>query len=125
MKELVLLYHMTDTFRRARVQNALLSIGIPCKVVEKKDYLKPIGMLVGEKMPFVVVREYEGEELADTMLVLAGLSSARVDQVLKVFREFGVGSIPYKAVLTDTNQYWTSLMLFEELKREHQAMHKK
>ena len=124
MKESAMLYNVPDMIKRARLQFALSSIGLPCKWIDRKDYLKPLGQLAGETLFFTTDQEYEGPELSDTMLVLAGLSSERIDAVLRVLRECGAGPLPYKAVLTATNRYWTSLMLFEELKKEHRAMRK-
>lgn len=125
MEELALVYNMPDMAKRAKLGCALFAAGLPVKWVAKKDYLKPVGQLVGEKLPFTAEREYDGPELSDTMLLFVGLSSGRIDTVLRILRESGMDPVPYKAVLTDTNRYWTSLMLFEELKKEHQAMRKR
>lgn len=59
------------------------------------------------------------------MLVMAGLSSARIDAVLGAIRRSGIGPVPYKAILTPTNQYWDGATLLTELKREHAQMSQK
>ena len=59
------------------------------------------------------------------MLVMAGISGARMDMVLRALRKSGVGPIPYKAAMTPTNQYWNPLQLFKEIKEEHEKMHGK
>ncbi len=122
MKELVLICNVSDITKRAKLQFALSSVALPCKWVNRKDYLKPMGQLAGETLLFTTEKEYDGPELTDSMLVFSGLSSERLGAALRALRECGAGPFPYKAVLTDTNRYWTSLMLFEELKKEHQAM---
>ena len=121
MKELVLIWNVTDITKRAKLKFAFSSVALPCNWVNRRDYLKPIGQLSGETLLFTSEKEYDGPELTDSMLVFSGLSSERLDETLRALRECGAGSFPYKAVLTDTNRYWTSLMLFEELKKEHQA----
>lgn len=120
MAERILLYNMPDADKRRVLQKALRPLGMTLQYVERQDYLKPLGTLAGEKLFFTVDKMYEGPELAGSMLVMAGLSSERVDQVLQAIRSSGL-QLPYKAVLTDTNRYWTSLMLFEELQKEHMA----
>ena len=72
--------------------------------------------LVDEDLPFV------REELEKEMMVMAGLSSGRIDAVLMALRRSKSGRIDYKAVLTPTNSQWNSLTLYRELSREHAAM---
>ncbi len=124
MNGTILLYNMKDFGKRGLIQGALGPLGHQMVYVDRKDYLKPVGTLAGEKMFFTVDREYDGPELDDVMLVMAGLDGGQVDGVLKALRESGAGRIPYKAVLTQTNKFWTSLMLYEELKKEHEEFMK-
>ena len=56
------------------------------------------------------------------MMVMCGFTGELLDILLFQMRKQGVGKIPLKAVLTDFNQHWNSLMLYEELKKEHEAM---
>lgn len=123
MQETVLLYQM-EPGRKKLIQKALCPLGCRIVMVEKKDYLKPVGTLAGEKLFLAVEKEYDGPSFNAPMLVMAGMSEERVDKTLKLLRESGAGPLPYKAVLTQTNQYWTSLMLYEELQREHEAFEK-
>ena len=64
-------------------------------------------------------RIYEGEELADEMMVFAGVTGDHLDQILFMMRKKGMKRIDYKAVLTDTNSQWTVPELFKELEKEH------
>lgn len=125
MKGTVLLYNIRDIGRKSLIQNALTSLGHRIVYVEKKDYLKPIGVLAGEKLFLTVDKVYDGPQMEDMMLVMAGMDSRQVDKVLKALRESGAGSIPCKAVLTETNKFWTSMMLYEELKKEHEEFMKR
>lgn len=124
MREVILLFNFTDREKRNKVTRALFPLRMKIKEIEKKDYLNPIGYLAGNKEQSRVEEVYTGEELEGEMLVMAGLSSVRMDQVLKALRKSGAGSIPYKASLTPTNQHWNVVKLFEEIKEEHERMHK-
>lgn len=126
MKETVLLYNFTDRERVMKMKQALLPLGFRLRAVEKRDYLKPVGVLAGLKgMEEGEAPEYEGAELVDEMAVMAGFTSARIDAFIKALRKKGVGKIDYKAVLTDVNKDWDSLKLYREIKEEHELMNQK
>lgn len=126
MKETVLLYNFTDRERVMKMKQALLPLGFRLRAVEKRDYLKPVGVLAGLKgMKEGEAPEYEGAELVDEMAVMAGFTSARIDAFIKALRKKGVGKIDYKAVLTDVNKDWDSLKLYREIKEEHELMNQK
>ena len=79
--------------------------------------------LAGMKDISPVEGNYAGEELPDTMFLFSSLSSSRLDQVLAALRKSGAGPFPYKAVLTATNSKWNALDCFNEIRREHEALH--
>lgn len=124
MKETILLFHFSDKEKRKKITRALLPLRMKIREIERRDYLQSIGYLAGNKE--IVPREevYEGEELEGEMLLMAGLSNLQVDKVLKAIRKAGIGTIPYKAVLTSSNQEWNVLKLFKEIKAEHEQMSK-
>ena len=64
----------------------------------------------------------EQESIPESMLVFCGLGSAFLHQVLEVIRLAKLPPIPLKAVLTETNQSWTTQQLREELLREKEAI---
>lgn len=125
MRETVLLFHFSDREKRNKVVRALFPLQLKIKEVEKREYLQPIGYLAGSKEISPAVEEYEGEELEGEMLVMAGISGTKMDLILTALRKSGVGNIPYKASMTPTNQYWTPVQLFKEIKEEHEKMHGK
>ena len=57
-----------------------------------------------------------------TMIVFAFFDDNRLNQALAALKKSGAGPLPYKAVLTPTNQFWTAHECLAELKREHEAM---
>lgn len=126
MRETVLLYNFTDRERLMKVRQALMPLGFRLKAVEKKDYGKPIGMLVGVKGMEETGAEapYEGPGFDDEMAVMAGLTSGQVDAFIKALRKTGVGRIDYKAILTPYNKDWDSVSLYREIKKEHEEMSK-
>ena len=49
-------------------------------------------------------------------------SSRRIDELLLNLRRAGVPRIALKAVVTEHNSGWTFRHLYEEIKKEHEAM---
>lgn len=125
MREMILLFHFSDREKRNKITRALLPLKLKIKEVEKKDYLQPIGYLAGNPDIAPAEEEYNGSELEGEMLVMAGISSSKMDMVLRTLRKSGAGMISYKASLTPTNQYWNALQLFQEIKAEHEKMHQR
>ncbi len=170
MRETILLVHFTDLEKRKKLTRALLPLGLRIKEVDRADYDKAVGVLVGQKgivqeetatdeERFRASSVRQGQateeeidqgqateeeidqgqateeeidqghtteeeierELSGELLLMAGLSSQRVDQVLRAIRKAGL-SLPYKAVLTAANQSWNVWKLFQEIKEEHQKM---
>ena len=62
------------------------------------------------------------EELEKEMMVFAGISNQRLDQILLMMRKNGVKRVDYKAILTETNKTWTVPRLYEEISKEHEQM---
>ncbi len=122
MKETVLLFNIPLREKRLKIGKALLPLNIAVKAVERKHYLESIGCLVGFKEMSETGEAYEGDELEGEMVVMAGLSGAKVDLVLAALRKAGVQKSCLKAILTDTNRFWNAPRLYEELKKEHDTM---
>ena len=112
MRETVLLFNIKDKKRAQELQMICMSLRI-----------QTVGVLAGMKEASETDRIYEGEELADEMMVFAGVTGSHLDQILFMMRKKGMKRIDYKAVLTDTNSQWTVPELFKELEKEHAAMH--
>jgi hypothetical protein len=119
MKASVLLFNFQEKSRIQSITRALLPLGIRIKRIKKEEYLQPLGYLAGVKEINPVDELYKGEDLETEMLLMAGITGTKVDEVLLALRKSGVGRINHKAVLTLTNQYWNTLQLYEELCKEH------
>lgn len=122
MKQTVLVYNLNDKKRLAGMKKTLLLMGARMKMVPKEEYLRPIGQIFGlsDRTDIPV---YEGEELEEEMIVMAGFNRMQIDNMLGGFRKNGVGTINIKAILTPTNGDWNAIDLFAELKKEHEIMH--
>ncbi len=56
------------------------------------------------------------------VLVMHNFTSRRIDELLLNLRKAGVPRIALKAVVTEHNSHWTFYHLYEEIKKEHEAM---
>lgn len=133
MKETILLINFNDTARRNQVKRALMPLRLRLKSVGPDQYDLPVGVLAGEKQNDpqkesspaedrkVDLEEDRKEDLTEELFVMAGLSGGKVDAVLAALRKAGI-RIPYKAVMTATNQDWDVRRLYREICSEHEAM---
>ena len=118
MQPTVLLYRF-NAKRAAKVRMAALRLGIRTRAVSKHEYMQPLGALTGDCEPFDSF--YDGEDLPCEMLVMAHLSETMFHAFLQAVRT-AVGIVPLKAVLTETNQGWNSVELYEQLCAEKEAI---
>ena len=119
MRATVLLVNFKDKQKLREIQMVLMTLKVKVRLVEPEEYYKTIGELVG-----IVETQSESDDdesivLAKEMIVFAGLAEQQLNQVLFLMRKKVIGSVDYKAVLTDTNQSWTIPELYRELEREH------
>lgn len=127
MREAILLFQFEQTKQRKLVAQ-LLPAKFRVKVVGAEEMELPVGYLAGnkellsEEAAAQIIHDTEGGSLNGEMLVMAGITGDRLNVVLQAIRKAGIGPIPYKAVVTETNQHWKAKDLLEELKKEHEAM---
>ena len=107
MRETVLLFNIKDKKRAQELQMICMSLRIRVLLIKKEEYFQTVGVLAGMKEASETDRIYEGEELADEMMIFAGVTGSHLDQILFMMRKKGMKLIDYKAVLTDTNSQWT------------------
>ena len=124
MKPIILLYHLPEGERLAKIKRALFPLGMKLRAVKKEEYLEPVGYLAGVKELVSCGEVYTGDDFEKEMMVMAGLTSRQVDMVILALRKTGAGRIDYKAVLTPTNQGWNALTLYGELAKEHAKMNR-
>ncbi len=125
MRECVLLFQFEQTKQKKLVAQLMLS-KFKVKVVGLEEMEQPIGYLAGNKELFQEeAAPQQAHPLDGEMLVMAGITPNRLNMVLQSIRKAGIGPVPYKAVVTQTNQTWKAKDLLEELKKEHEAMQEK
>ena len=121
------------------MRKAILIAGFPA---EEEKILRQVGILQGCRVYVIGQASYaltpaellagkDAEPGADDssavisrFLLMAGFERRDLDSFLAVLRKSSVGQIPYKAMLTPTNQNWRFDRLYQEIVREHEAMHR-
>jgi len=95
------------------------------KQIERKDLQKTLGSLVGipsfgkQNPPGMAETKNEYSlSMNREMMVFSGLDSDALDEFLDEFKNAGLDSIQMKAVITESNVFWTAQKLYSELE-EH------
>ncbi|MDD5953100.1 MAG: DUF3783 domain-containing protein [Oscillospiraceae bacterium] len=121
VSEIAFLYNFNDPERLRKLKSALLCMKVRTKVVDREQFQQPIGVLAG-LVDIAFVEPEDDSDFTEEMLVLYRFSSRRIDELLMRIKKAGVGNIPYKAAVTQTNLNWSGVQLYRELKKEHEAM---
>lgn len=123
MKKQILLYNIKDKKRALDIRKVLMPLKIRIKQVAPTDFGQPIGYLA-DIDGFDACEDLSGDfSFDDEMMIMVGLTSLEIDQVIKGFHKKRIAGIPLKAVLTSENQKWNSKKLYENLREEHTKMH--
>ena len=122
--ETVLLYNIAQTPLASGLKPILLKMKARIRVISPEQYAQPLGVLAGLPGFQELDNVYEGDVFSEPMIVLCGFTDQRLDQFLRELRRKKLPPIPLKAILTAHNQNWDSITLYQELKSEHEAMHR-
>lgn len=121
-KPQVLLYNFQPDERTRVIRRYLMRDGISVRQVQAPEFLESLGFLF-ELPGFSKNPQFNlGSNFSEEMMVLKGFSSEQLDLFLKFFRQNNLAPVSLKAVLTPVTQYWNSMQLYGELKKEHEAM---
>lgn len=115
----VLLYNL-DTEKGRKIKALCLTLKLRARSVAQEDFSQPLDSVLG-----LAPRQetsQEEERFSDELLVMAGLSSRQMNQLLQGFRRKKIPPVELKAVLTAANGSWNAFQLCRELRLEHQAM---
>ena len=125
MRELALLFNFEDKSQINAVKQVFALAKVFVKIIPEERFGMTLEALVkneSDKTP----EESQERKFDEQMIVFAGLTKRKLYMILDLLRnDSRCGKIPYKAVLTETNQKWDAFTLLEELKKEHAAMHGK
>lgn len=105
----------------AKLRMAAMRLGAKVRVVEKWEYLSPVGSLTGDLGSFESF--YDGADFSGEMLVFAHFADEHLQLFLRAIRAAALPPVALKAVLTASNMGWNVLELHDELLKEHTAMH--
>lgn len=121
MDKKLLLFGFEDLPFILAVGAAAGPLGAEVVPIARQDYGCRLAALAG--LESKTAQPYAGGPLGGRMIVLCGLED-QIEEVLSALRQAGVGPDCLKAVLTPHNRNWTPLVLFSELRREHEEMRK-
>lgn len=119
-RETVLYYDPKGGEQTTALKSILVRMGARIRNVAPDAVGQTVGFLLGRK-GFDVREQPETPVLAEPVLVMDGFTDKRLEILLREMRQHGV-SVPYKAVVTETNLGWLFHQLYEELAAEHEAM---
>ena len=120
MKETILLFNITDRNTKLKLERILLPLKLR---IRRSQYGQTLAALCGLEEPVALPSESAiTPSFSDPMMIFAGLSEMTLNRVLAGLRAQQI-RIPYKAILTPTNQHWTPEECFIEIKKEHEQMH--
>lgn len=123
MTPTVLFYNLNNEKGR-KLKLICLKLKIRIKQVAPEQYLQPIGALAGIKDFQISDELFDGNGFSEEMLVMKDFDNRLLDQFLAEFKRNNLKRVNLKAILTPENISWTSLKLYEELKKEHEAIAK-
>ncbi len=116
---MILLYQIENTPCWPALQAALSIHKLSYRHITPAEYILPLQQLSLSTSPAVLPSA--SSPLEEPMMVFCGLSSEQLSLFLDLMRRLEITGIALKAVLTPTNQSWTSRQLYEELKKERAA----
>lgn len=123
-EERILLYRLgEDTGKGAALRALLTQMSIPFVTVNAEDLSQTVGFLAGLDSLSLPAAPYQGEIPCEECMVMRGLSSAKLDRLLRNMRQMGIPPVTLKAMVTPINKDWTMLQLMTEIKKEHEQMH--
>ena len=114
----VLLYRIEGPARRRMVRAYLDQAGIRAVEVPPADWHQPLGTLLELPGFARVPGPFPGGAVEEEMLVMFAFRENMLGDFLQFFRDHGLPSVGLKAMATPTNLQWTSLRLYEELRKE-------
>ena len=121
MKSTVLCYNLKGTKKGKQIAMIFGFLGYKIRHVEKEEYEVPIGVLAGASSQDQEAAQYEGEGFPEEMLVMHAATEDMLDKALFLMKKEKV-QVGLKAMVTETNQEWTSLALHDEIQKEHEYM---
>jgi hypothetical protein len=117
MTPTLFLYNL-DNPRGAKLRRVCLPLGIRTRPVPPQAHTLTLRELVDGAPP-----QPDGAPgFTRELLLLVDFTSAQMDALFLAMRRAKLAPVALKAALTPTNRDWTSVQLYQELLREHEAV---
>ena len=118
-----ILFYQIRGEKRKQLKKVCGELGIEITVVSPAEYGEPVGALTGFPGMRKLGKPCVGTGVTGEMLVFVGMDEDALDEFLAVCKTQKIAATACKAVLTPHNAGWSGEKLYEELVREHRAMH--
>lgn len=105
-----------------KVKQAVATMRLRVESVPTTNFQQTIDSLINGECCEQEIKEHLLPK--ESLLLMCGLTSGEVDQVLSRLRSQKI-RISYKAVLTPTNRNWNVYELYEEMEKEKKAIEAK
>ena len=112
-----------DTLAGRRVRAILEELKLPAVTLSPLEAGQTVGYLAGLEGFSSQNAPLKANAASVPFLLMAGLSEAQQTKLLTAMAGDGI-HIPLKAVVTETNRYWTLGQLLAEISREHAFMNR-
>lgn len=134
MKEMVLYYAPENAVHVSLVKGVLVQMGVRIKNLTPGRCEKKIGYLagmdgfededvvLGETVVPGVGQQASLMTINEELLVLCGFTEERLDQLLARLKKAGVPRSVMKAIVTQSNAYWTVYELYSHLVEERKQI---
>lgn len=119
----ILLFGFDSLLHILSLEAVVKPFGAELVPVGRSDYYKTLAALAGLDDP-EPAGQGAAAPLGGRMLVLCGLEDV-LDDLLPALNRAGAGPDCLKAVLTSHNRGWSAPRLYEELRREREAMERR
>lgn len=123
MRASVLCYNLKGTKKGKQISMIFGFLGYKIRHVEREEYGIPVKVLAGIADAEGESESYAGEGFSEEMLIMNPTNEEMLDKALFLMKKDKV-QVGLKAMLTQTNQEWDSIALYEEIKKEHEYMSK-
>ena len=121
-KEKILIYGVQPGSKReSPLKTALGFLGIPGIFLGKASLCQKVGYLAGLKS-YERSEDQEMEAVERELMILSGISPARLDQISGFMRRMKLPPVKLKAMITPTNVKWTLFELLHEVQGEERMM---
>ncbi len=122
MRETVLYFAPDGTSHTPLLKGVLAQMNIKVKNLTPERCAQRIGWLAGvegvEKRELSESFQRYVPVLDEELMVMAGFTDGRLDELLENLKKAGAPKIRLKAIVTETNARWTVYQLYNQLKAE-------